>query len=79
MYSALLPANSGDDAALSFFVAQYKRCREQHILCQISAPHTSFLPTRVIDVGVDGETSVRLCEGDSLILGAPLSEFNACF
>ncbi|KAH7384576.1 heterokaryon incompatibility protein-domain-containing protein [Pyrenochaeta sp. MPI-SDFR-AT-0127] len=79
LYSTLFPANSGNDKALDFFVSQYKRCREEHSLCQLNAPHTDFHPTRVIDVGVDGESLVRLCEGDCLNLGTPYVALSHCW
>ncbi len=39
----------------------YKECREHHETCKRLETQTGFAPSRLIDVGVDGDTSWRLC------------------
>ncbi|KAF2659825.1 HET-domain-containing protein [Lophiostoma macrostomum CBS 122681] len=59
-------ANTGDGIALDFLVSQYRQCLMQHRGCLQSARSHGFLPTRLIDVGCDGDNFIRLCQREEL-------------
>jgi hypothetical protein len=61
-YPGLLSTNTGAVSSMAFLLSKYNECCKQHTLCRLPQSDAQFYPTRLIDVGVQEDVSIRLCE-----------------
>ncbi|KAH7092310.1 heterokaryon incompatibility protein-domain-containing protein [Paraphoma chrysanthemicola] len=73
-----LGGHTGDDFALDFLAKQYKTCKETHVKCQ-QATCSPFLPSRVLDVGSRGDSSISLRPREQLAISEPYLTLSHCW
>jgi len=65
---SLAANHTGSDDCIDFLLSQLGRCRDTHTECQTMQQSrqdtTQFLPTRMIDVGQTGDSTICLVEAD---------------
>ncbi|KAH7068366.1 heterokaryon incompatibility protein-domain-containing protein [Paraphoma chrysanthemicola] len=74
----ILGGDTGDDGAFGFLARQYKICQETHVKCQ-KATNSPYLPSRVIDVGIDGDSQVALRTSKELDASHPYLTLSHCW
>jgi hypothetical protein len=57
-----LSSSTRSDAAVGFFLAKYRDCREKHVECNLpKRPTSAAYPSRLLDVGTEEHSLIVLC------------------
>ena len=60
-HASTFARNTGSHVCADFIETQYNQCLASHTSCCNTQTGQNFLPTRLIEVGVSGDKTVRLC------------------
>ena len=81
--SSFTARNTGSDACIDFALSQLSRCRETHSTCRrmrrTQGRVSDFMPTRILDVGYNGASTIHLVETEGLVESVPYIALSHCW
>lgn len=77
--SEYIPSNTTDSVQSFNLIGQWlAQCREHHDRCNATVPEP-WAPTRLLDIGEEGDEYVRLVERDSMLQKQPYATLSHCW